>query len=63
MEKAKSITKYLYNHTIVLNAMRIYTEVKEIVRPAVTRFATNFISLQSMVEQKINLKRVFLDGI
>jgi len=60
VEKAKSITKYLYNHTIVLNAMRIYTEGKEIVRPAVTRFATNFISLQSMVEQKINLKRVFL---
>eukprot|EP00253_Pinus_taeda_P004109 PITA_04109 len=60
VEKAKSITKYLYNHTIVLNTMRIYTEGKEIVRPAVTRFATNFISLQSVVEQKINLKRMFL---
>eukprot|EP00253_Pinus_taeda_P035532 PITA_35532 len=60
VEKAKSITKYLYNHTIVLNIMRIYTEGKEIVRPAVTRFATNFISLQSVVEQKINLKRMFL---
>jgi len=60
VEKAKSITKYLYNHTIVLNTMRIYTEGKEIVRPAMTRFATNFISLQSVVEQKINLKRMFL---
>eukprot|EP00253_Pinus_taeda_P013226 PITA_13226 len=60
VEKAKSITKYLYNHTIVLNTMRIYTEGKEIVQPAVTRFATNFISLQSVVEQKINLKRMFL---
>ena len=45
VEKAKSITKYLYNHPIVLNTMRKYTEGKEIVRPAVTRFATNFISL------------------
>eukprot|EP00253_Pinus_taeda_P002252 PITA_02252 len=60
VEKAKSITKYLYNHTIVLNTTRKYTEGKEIVRPAMTRFATNFISLQSVVEQKINLKRMFL---
>eukprot|EP00253_Pinus_taeda_P002338 PITA_02338 len=60
VEKAKSMTKYLYNHTIVPNTMRIYTEGKEIVRLAVTRFATNFISLQSVVEQKINLKRMFL---
>ena len=40
--------------------MRKYTEGKEIVRPVVTRFATNFISLQFVVEQKINLKRMFL---
>eukprot|EP00253_Pinus_taeda_P002771 PITA_02771 len=60
VEKEKSITKYLYNHTIVLNTMRKYTEGKEIVRPTVTRFATNCISLQCVVEQKINLKRMFL---
>ena len=60
VDKAKSITKYIYNHTIVLSTMRIYTEGKELVRPGATRFATNFISLQSMVQQKINLKRMFL---
>ena len=60
VEKAKSITKYMYNYTIVLNTMRKYTEGKEIVRPEVTRFATYFISLQSVAEQKINLKRMFL---
>eukprot|EP00253_Pinus_taeda_P036021 PITA_36021 len=60
VEKEKSITKYLYNHVIVLNTMRKYTEGKEIVRPVVTRFATNFISLQFVVEQKINLKRMSL---
>jgi len=37
-----------------------YTEGKEIVRPAVTRFATNSISLQFVVMKKINLKRMFL---
>eukprot|EP00253_Pinus_taeda_P036012 PITA_36012 len=45
VEKEKSITKYLYNHTFVLNTMIIYTEGKEIVQRAVTRFAKNFISL------------------
>ena len=60
VDKAKSITKYIYNHTNVLHTTRIYTEGKELVRPAVTRFATNFISLQSVVQQKINLKRMFL---
>ena len=60
VDKAKSITKYIYNHTNVLHTMRIYTEGKELVQPAMTRFATNFISLQSVVQQKINLKRMFL---
>eukprot|EP00253_Pinus_taeda_P033641 PITA_33641 len=60
VEKEKSITKYLYNQIIVLNTMIKYTEGKEIARPAVTRFATNFISLQFVVEQKINLKRMSL---
>eukprot|EP00253_Pinus_taeda_P021945 PITA_21945 len=40
--------------------MRKYTKGKEIVRPAVTRFATNFISLKFAVEQKINMKRMSL---
>lgn len=30
VEKENSITKYLYNHIIVLNTMRKYTEGKEI---------------------------------
>ena len=40
--------------------MRVYIEGKELVCPGVTRFATNFISLQSVVEQKVNLKKMFL---
>jgi hypothetical protein len=60
VDKAKSITKYIYNHINVLLTMRIYTEGNELVFPAMTKFATNFISLQSVVEQKVNLKRMFL---
>ena len=60
VEKAKPITKFIYNHTNALSTMTTYTEGNELVRPGVTRFATNFISLQSVVEQKVNLKRMFL---
>ena len=60
VDKAKSITKFIYNQTNILSTMRLYIEGKELVRPRVTRFATNFISLQSVVEQKVNLKRMFL---
>eukprot|EP00253_Pinus_taeda_P028775 PITA_28775 len=60
VEKEKSITKYLYNHIIVLNTMKKYTEGKEIVCPVVTRFATNFISLQFVVEKRINMKEMSL---
>eukprot|EP00253_Pinus_taeda_P004871 PITA_04871 len=60
VEKEKPITKYLYNHIIVLNTMRKCIDGKEIVRPVVTRFAINFISLQFVVEKKINLKRMSL---
>jgi hypothetical protein len=60
MDKEKSIIKYIYNHRNVLDNMRIYTEGKELVCPVVTRFATNLISLQSVADQKENIKRMFL---
>jgi hypothetical protein len=42
---ARSITKFIYNHASVLSMMRQFTGDKELVRPAITRFATSFISL------------------
>ena len=35
------------------------TRGKELVRSAITRFATNFLSLQSMLQQKANLMKMF----
>ncbi|XP_019423213.1 PREDICTED: uncharacterized protein LOC109332625 [Lupinus angustifolius] len=53
---AANITKYLYNHCHPLFLMRQYTHGKEILRPASTRFATNFIALQSILAQKDALR-------
>jgi hypothetical protein len=59
VEHAKCITKYIYNHSWVLNLMRKNTGGKELVRPAITRFATHFLTLQSLISQAQNLKKMF----
>ena len=59
IEHAKSITKYIYNHGWVLSLMRRHTQGRELVRPAVTRFATHFLTLQSLISQAQNLEKMF----
>ena len=59
VEHAKSITKYIYNHSWILNLMRKHTGGKDIIRPVITRFATLFLTLQSMGAQHRNLQKMF----
>ncbi|CAO2171413.1 unnamed protein product [Urochloa humidicola] len=49
---ASSITKYVYNHCYPLYLLRKFTKGHELLRPAQTRFATNFIALQSIYKYK-----------
>eukprot|EP00253_Pinus_taeda_P023390 PITA_23390 len=60
VDSSRSITKFIYNHTSVLSLMRIFTNNKELVRPAITWFATSFISLQSLLNSMWDVKRMFL---
>lgn len=53
---ASNVTKYIYNHCYALYLVRKYTGGREILRPAPTRFATNFIALQSILSQKDALR-------
>jgi len=56
VDHASSITKYIYNHCYPLHLMRKFTRGKEILQPAPTPFATNFITLQSILVHKDNLR-------
>ncbi|XP_025651956.1 uncharacterized protein [Arachis hypogaea] len=56
VSQALMITKYIYNHCHPLYLMRQFTGGREILRPAPTRFATNFIALQSILAQKDALR-------
>ncbi|KAH6831550.1 hypothetical protein C2S53_015076 [Perilla frutescens var. hirtella] len=54
-DQAKSITIFLYAHHQVLSMMRAFTK-KDIVRPGVTRFASAFLTLQSLNDSGTELK-------
>ena len=45
IERAISISDYIYNRTGLLNMMRPLTKQRELLRPAKTRFVTAFITL------------------
>ena len=49
---ASKITKYIYNHCYALFLMRHHTGGRDILHPAPTQFATNFIALQIILAQK-----------
>ena len=48
---------YIYNRTSLVNMMRRFTGGGNLHRPAVTRFATSFITLASYYHQKNNLRK------
>jgi len=56
IDQAKSLTIFIYAHHITLALMRKYTKKRDIVRPGVTRFASNFLTLQSLYEKKDQLR-------
>ncbi|XP_047321201.1 uncharacterized protein LOC124925276 [Impatiens glandulifera] len=59
LEKAKALTIFIYAHHRTLAIMRKYTKKKDIVRPGVTRFATSFLTLESLKGKKDQLRLMF----
>lgn len=60
MEKAKAVTMFIYAHEKTLAMMRYHTKERDLVIPGVTRFATTFLTLQSLLEKKTQLKLMFV---
>ncbi|KAK9288436.1 hypothetical protein L1049_016893 [Liquidambar formosana] len=60
MEKGQKITKLIYSQLWLLNLMkREFTGGQELLRPAVTRHASSFTTLQGLLDHRIGLKRMF----
>jgi len=58
---ARHVTAFLYAHTRLLDLMRKYLG-KDLVRSGVTRFATAYLNLKSLQDNKKELKRLFRDN-
>ncbi|KAL3523848.1 hypothetical protein ACH5RR_016682 [Cinchona calisaya] len=56
LEQARTISRFMYNHNVVLNMMRRYTFGVDLVDLGVTRSATDFMTLKRMVNIRHNLQ-------
>ena len=57
----RKITNFIYNHGWLLEKMRQVCG-GDIVRPRATRFATNYIALDSLLKKRVDLKKVFISN-
>eukprot|EP00253_Pinus_taeda_P010886 PITA_10886 len=55
ISQARQLVKFILNHRLSLNIFRKY-KTRNLLRPGDTRFATHFIALQRVVEQKAALR-------
>ncbi|XLT73595.1 hypothetical protein HN873_030021, partial [Arachis hypogaea] len=54
-----SLVSFTYSHSSTLSMLGQFTNGKELVRHAVTQFATSFLSLERLYDEKRNLRRMF----
>ena len=59
INNAHKITNFIYNHSWLLAPMRKYYG-GDIVQPGATRFATNYIALDSLLKKMVDLKKLFM---
>ncbi|KAK9048033.1 hypothetical protein SSX86_033004 [Deinandra increscens subsp. villosa] len=57
---ARSVVVYIYNHGRILNMMRKLTKGKELHRSCVTRFATQFYTIQTLHENRHHIQVLFV---
>uniref|UniRef100_A0A0A9DCK4 DUF659 domain-containing protein n=1 Tax=Arundo donax TaxID=35708 RepID=A0A0A9DCK4_ARUDO len=56
LDQAKALTIFIYAHHKTLSLMRKFKKKGDIIRPGVTRFASSFLTLQSLYEKKDQLR-------
>lgn len=57
--RAQAISKFIYNHSSLLDLMKKFTLGNDIIKIGVTKYVTNFLSLQVMLKQRSRLKHMF----
>ena len=57
--KARRISTYIYSRTLLISMLRHFTKGRDLIRPAVTRFAIAYLTLGCLSELKGPLKTMF----
>ena len=55
IEKTRSLTVFLYVHQLTLALMREFTNLRELIRQEITRFAIDFLNLSCLISEKLQL--------
>ncbi|KAL1210202.1 hypothetical protein V5N11_013230 [Cardamine amara subsp. amara] len=58
LQKCIFVNGYIYSHIPLVNMMRKFTNQRNLHRPAITRFATSFITLAQFHKQKDKLRKM-----
>ena len=61
IEEGRMITSFIYKSLKLVNLMREYTQNRELLRPGITRFATEYIAIESLIRYQADLKRMCAD--
>lgn len=60
IQRAISLVGFIYRHSSTLRLLRFFTNKRELVRHAITRFATSFLTLERLHKEKGNLRKMFV---
>ncbi|KAH1193083.1 hypothetical protein GmHk_19G054192 [Glycine max] len=59
IKKGRRITTYIYGRTMLISIMKKFTNGRNLIRPAMTRFATTYLTLACLHELKASLMNMF----
>ncbi|XP_038713405.1 uncharacterized protein LOC120007275 [Tripterygium wilfordii] len=59
IKQGRKITTYIYSRTLLISMLKQFTEGRDLIRPAVTRFATTYLTLGCLSEYKGALMTMF----
>ncbi|CAL1368377.1 unnamed protein product [Linum trigynum] len=63
VDQAKGFTIFIYGHHRTLECMRSFTKKRETIRPGVTQFASQFLTLQSLLDKKDSLRKMVMNAM
>lgn len=62
IEKLKKVTVFIHWYCWALNLMTDFADGRELIRSAIIRFTTDYLTLKSIMEHKIALRAMFCIG-